>query len=399
MPFEISDQEHLQLLAINHKIGTVMEEVERSKSAPIRTVPFPGGGGYKGASLKSGNGVKVHHGAHGPVYELAAGAKCADVIGTKDAPEISLERWLAAAVLGDACEDKTALQFASEAKSLSTGVTGTLIPQGFQGQWIDNLRSNMVLEACGMTTATMGAGTVTSSRVVSDPPVGWRAEGAALNAGDPTFELRQLVAKSLAVRVQATAELSQDSPDFGSQLLQVMSRALALECDRVGLIGTGASNQPRGILNTSGINAVTGVGTPGHYGSLVTGVQKLLEANVPLEQADRNAIMSPRTWATFEGLSASDGQPLQRPRALDRMEFRPTTSIPNDLGVGTDESIAIMGDFRDLVMGVRMEATVEALRLQTYATNLLVEFVGWTRVDFMVRRPASFVVCSGITVD
>lgn len=57
-----------------------------------------------------------------------------------------------------------------------------------------------------------------------------------------------------------------------------------------------------------------------------------------------------------------------------------------------------MGDFSDLVMGVRMEASVEALRLQTFAESLRLEFVGWTRVDFMVRRPASFCVLNGVTV-
>lgn len=54
--------------------------------------------------------------------------------------------------------------------------------------------------------------------------------------------------------------------------------------------------------------------------------------------------------------------------------------------------------FRDLVMGVRMEASVEALRLQSFADNLMLEFVGWTRLDFMVRRPASFVALNGVTV-
>ncbi|NCP01553.1 MAG: phage major capsid protein, partial [Sphingomonadales bacterium] len=129
----------------------------------------------------------------------------------------------------------------------------------------------------------------------------------------------------------------------------------------------------------------------------VSGLQRLLENNVPLDVSDRNAIMSPRTWGGLENLTATDNQPLMRPRALDNMVFRPTTSIPNDLGVGNDESLAIMGDFRDLVLGVRMEASVEALRLQSFADNLLLEFVGWTRVDFMVRRPASFVVLEGIT--
>lgn len=363
---------------------------------PVNRPPLPFSKNHTAPSADR-SGVKVHHGGHGAVYELAAGAKLADTVRTKDAPEIPLDRWLAATMLGDRCEDKTALDFARETKSLSGGATGVLVPEAFQGEWIDNLRSFMVLEAAGMTTATMTGRTVTSSRIVSDPPVAWRAEGSQLVAGDPTLELQQLVANSLAVRVQATAELAQDSPEFGSQLLGVMGRALAHEVDRVGLVGTGLNNQPTGIVNTVGINTVPVVGVPADYSPFVAGLQKLLEANVPLDHAERNAVMSPRTWGTLESLTATDNQPLMRPRALNNMTFRPTTSIPNTLGVGNNESQIIMGDFRDLVLGVRMEASVEALRLQTFAENLLLEFIGWVRVDFMVRRPASFVVLEGVT--
>lgn len=81
-------------------------------------------------------------------------------------------------MLGDRCEDKAALDFANEMKSISGGTSGVLLPAAFQGQWVDNLRSFMVLEASGMTTATMLNRTVTTSRVVSDPPVSWRAEAS-----------------------------------------------------------------------------------------------------------------------------------------------------------------------------------------------------------------------------
>jgi hypothetical protein len=177
--------------------------------APIRRFPFPTAGG-KGADPQK-SGVKVHHGGQGEVYEIKAGTKLADALPGSKGGDVSLDRWLAATMLGDQCEDKAALDFARDSKSLSGGAAGVLLPDAFQSQWIDNLRSFMVLEAAGMTTATMTGRTATTSRIISDPPVGWRAEGANLNAGDPTFELRQLVANSLAVRVQATASDGQGS--------------------------------------------------------------------------------------------------------------------------------------------------------------------------------------------
>lgn len=342
-------------------------------------------------------GVKVHHGANGEIFELSSKAKVADVLKSGPAPEVSLDRWLAAAMLGDRCEDKIALEFAQEnSKSLSTGTSGTLIPIGYQGTWLDNLRANMVLQACGMTTAVMNAGTVTSSRVVSDPTVTWRAEAVPISESDPTFELQNLVSKTLGVRCRGTMELAQDSPDFGTQLLNVMSRSLAQEIDRVGLVGSGTGSEPRGILNTVGINTVPVDAAMANYAPFVNGLKSLLNANVPLEAIEKNAVMSPRTWAELENLTATDDQPLMPPRCLEDMEFRPTTSIPDDMGVGTDESAVILGDFRDLVMGVRAEASVEALKLSSWASNLQIEYIGWTRVDFLVRRPTSFCALTGI---
>ena len=362
----------------------------------LRTPPMPGGRGTRdGTEIK---GVKVHHGAQGEVFELASSAKLASVMKSAEKAPVALDRWLTAAMLGDRCEDKAALDYAQDVKSMSTGSTGILLPVGYQAEWADNIRAQMVLQAAGMRTATMNAAQVTSSRIIADPTVSWRSEGGTVAASDPTFELQNLIARSLAVRVKSTVELAQDSPEWGSQLMAVMTKALATEIDRVGLVGSGVAPQPRGIFNTSGVNSVAAVGdiaTAG-YGSLIDGLQALLEANCDLPSVEGNAIMSPRSWAGWENLRATDNQPLARPKALENMTFRPTTAVPNNLGAGTDKSVAFLGDFTQMVLGVRMEATIEALKVQSYADNLLLEFVGWTRVDFLVRRPASFVMLTGI---
>ena len=61
-------------------------------------------------------------------------------------------------------------------------------------------------------------------------------------------------------------------------------------------------------------------------------------------------------------------------------------------------SAIVLGRFSDLVLGVRREASIESLKLTTFASNLLVEFVGYLRADYLVRRPASFVTLEGVSV-
>ncbi|MCZ6551318.1 MAG: phage major capsid protein [candidate division NC10 bacterium] len=390
---ETNDNRLNEIQRLQEKNRDRLEEVESKGTGPGKTGTNP--------PLKE-LGHKVYHTEHGPIYELPHNVKMQDVLPPAKEPEISFERWLAATMAGERCGDKAALEFARERKQLVTTTGGVLIPEEFQSRWVDLVRAAMVLNGSGMRTVTMDAKTQTHSAVLTDPAVTWHTEAGSISVGNPTFALRQLVAKTLVVRCQGSVELAQDSPDFGSQLGNVMTRAIAAEIDRVGLVGSGTPPEPQGILGTTGVGQVLAVGTPTEYAELITGIQTLLGANVPLEVATANAIMSPRTWATYEGLVTgltSDKTQLPRPRALRDTAFRVTTSVPNNLGASSppNESVIVLGDFRDLILGVRRESAVEALKLTTYASNLLVEFVGFTRIDFLVTRPSSFVTLEGVT--
>jgi HK97 family phage major capsid protein len=323
----------------------------------------------------------------------------ADVLRPTKAPEVSFERWLAATMAGEHCRDKAALEYARETKQLVTTTTGILIPEVYQSEWIDRIRSQMVLNTAGMTTITMDAKTVNASRLVTDPAATWHTEAAAITANNPTFAAHSLTAQTLVTRCSGSVEVSQDSPDFGEQLARAMAASMAVELDQTGLIGTGTPPEPRGIKNTSGRGQVTGVGALTDYNKMLQGVRLLLEANVLLEVATRFAIMSPRAWEDFEGLVtgiSGDKTKLPRPPALEAMRFLVTT---NGLDTGSPLSSTIfLGQFSDLVLGVRREASVEALKLTTYASNLLLEFVGYLRADYLVRRPASFVTLEGVVV-
>src|SRR5262249_55519804 len=162
-------------------------------------------------------------------------------------------------------------------------------------------------------------------------------------------------------------------------------------------VGSGTPPEPRGLVNTSGVGQVTG-GSVTNYGPLLLGVRTLLEANLPVEVATANAIMSPQAWYTFENLAtgiSSDKTQLPRPRSLENTAFRVTQN-----GLDTDgspqTSTIVMGDFRELVFGSRREASVEILKLATYATNLQLEIIAYLRGDFLVRRPTAFVKITGL---
>lgn len=337
---------------------------------------------------------------HGPIYNLPNNVKMSDVLRPEKTPEISFERWLGATVSGERSGDKEAVQYAREKKQLLTTTSGILIPIEYQSQWIDLLRAKSVLNAAGMRTTTMTAKTQTHAAVTADPNATWHSENGSISADNPTFAARTLTAQTLVTRCQASLEVSQDSPDFGQQLAQVMSRAMAAEIDRVGLEGSGSAPEPRGIKNTSGRSSQTSVAALTDYEEITSGIGELLSANCDLEQVSKFAIMNPRTWTAYQNLVtgiSSDKTPLARPRSIEETRFLVTSNIAGNWSTSPlVASTVYLGDFRDLLFGVRQESAVEVLKLDTFGSNLLLEFIGYARVDFVVLRPASFHTIEGV---
>jgi HK97 family phage major capsid protein len=361
-----------------------IEELEARAGSP----------GATGKPAATPRAWKVYNVGDEQVYELPARTRMADVIRPAKAAPVSLERWLAAAMLGEQCRDREAVQYARDIQAgLTTGTTGVQVPTEFVSQWIDNLRDLMVLSRAGISTVTMLEKTQTHSRVLTDPTAGWHAEEASITATTPTFELRSLVAKTLVARVQGSVELAQDSPDFGAQLLAVMGRALAAEIDRAGIRGTGGT-QPQGVIGTSGVNAITGVGVLADYDKFVDALALLWGQNVPEERVGPFLISPPvakKLRKLKTGIS-SDKTTLQPPPGLP--PFLVSDTLDNHASPAS--SSAAVGLWADLVLGVRREASLEALRLTTYASNLQVEYVAYARLDFLVRRPVAFTTMTGI---
>ncbi len=71
------------------------------------------------------------------------------------------------------------------------------------------------------------------------------------------------------------------------------------------------------------------------------------------------------------------------------MEFLVTNNVSNLVG-SPQRSVIFLGDFSNLLKGIRTDTSVEILKCQSYADNLLLEIVGLVRADFIPTRPAAF---------
>ena len=106
--------------------------------------------------------------------------------------------------------------------------------------------------------------------------------------------------------------------------------------------------------------------------------------------------MHPRDAGTLAGLTDTTNQPLNVPPAISGINMLTTASIQTDAGSGNNESNIYVGNFSNLMIGVRNEIRVEVLR-ERFADTHQYAYVAHMRFDIAVSQAASFHKVSGIT--
>lgn len=283
----------------------------------------------------------------------------------------------------------------AERRALSEGsdsAGGFTVPDILSATLIDLARAQSVVMRAGAQTVPLTSDTNNMARLLSDPVPAWRAEAGSVAESDPTFGRVQLIPRSLAVQTKISAELMEDSLNLVTDLPRVLAAAMAVELDRVALLGTGTAPEPRGIANTVGIGTHAQNAPSTSFGNLSRARTAILTAN----QNPTAYIMHPRDEGLFVDLVDADGNPLVMPARVSEIPMYTTTSIPVDGGVGDDESTIIAGDFRRLMVGIRSDIRVEILKTSTYASNLQYTLLAHMRADVAVTHPGAFYTLTGV---
>lgn len=270
---------------------------------------------------------------------------------------------------------------------------GYTVPDVLSAELIDAARAASVVVRAGARTVPLTSDQNTIAKVLADPTPAWRAEAGAVANSDPTFGPVVLTPRSLAVQVDISAELMADSLNLATALPNILAAAMAVELDRVALIGSGTAPEPRGIANT------VGIGTFAQNADII-GYSNLSRARTGILTANRGPvsayIMHPRDEGSFVDLLDSTGQPLMAPNAVSSIPMLTTTSLPVDGGTGTDESTIIAGNFAHLLIGIRSGIQVELFKGPKYISNLQYTMIAHMRADIAVEDPAAFYTLTGV---
>ena len=308
----------------------------------------------------------------------------------------TMGRVLRGLVLGGRAGDARQLEEERKAMSIGSDPAGGYTVSGrLASEWIDLLRSNMVLSKAGARTVPMDSATLTLARVTGDPTVAWHAENASLTDGDLTLGAVSLTARTVVCLVKLSLELSQDSANIEQILQSTITSAMASAIDSAGI--SGVAPEPGGVANLSGRNTVATIGAPTNWDFLTDGMYQLMADNVPMDRIGA-LVAHPALWKKMRKLKTgitNDNTPLTMPAEIAALPKLWTTAAPL---TGGNTATGIIGDWRDLLFGVRKDITVRVLQETFMGSNLQIAVLAYARVDFAATRAASFCTLEGITV-
>jgi HK97 family phage major capsid protein len=128
------------------------------------------------------------------------------------------------------------------------------------GSFVEMLRKRMVLMTLGALRLT-GLEATLAVPVQTGAATGyWLAtEGTTITESQQTFAQMSLTPKTVGAYTEISDKLLKQSSASAEMIVtRDLAAVLAVAADAAGLVGSGASGEPTGIINTSGIGSVTG---------------------------------------------------------------------------------------------------------------------------------------------
>lgn len=266
---------------------------------------------------------------------------------------------------------------------------------------IDLLRPASKVIQLGAQVLEGLVGSVPIPRMTGGSTIEWVAEGSAPSEGAPAWDQVAMAPKTAAGFVDIGRRLQlQTGGDAARFVAGDLLAGIATAIDVAAIKGTGASNQPRGILNTSGIGSVAG-GT--------NGAAPTFDHAVDLEAAVANAnasletpgyLTNSRVRAKLEKtqmFGGSNGVPVWQSRDVgDVLKGRSagvSNNVPGDLTKGTSSGVCsaiIYGNWSDLIVGIWGSGVVILADPYTLGTTGTLRLVVMVDCDVALRYVTSF---------
>jgi len=249
------------------------------------------------------------------------------------------------------------------------------------GSFIDILRNRMAIMQAGTTVLSGLTGNISIPRQTSASTAYWVGEGSAPTESQQAFDQVNMTPKTLGGYVDFSRRtLLQASIDVEQFVRGDLAKVLALELDRAGIYGTGSSNQPTGLTQTTGIGTQT-ITTYGTFAEYIG-----METDVASANADAGALKYIVNAAARGALKSTEKASNTAQFVWEGNEINGYPALVSNQLANND---VLFGDFSQLVMGTwsGVDLTVDPY---AGATSGNVRVIALQDVDFAVKQPGAF---------
>lgn len=267
----------------------------------------------------------------------------------------------------------------------------TVPPEYLPGNFIEALRARSFVMRLGARVINDLVGNVSIPRLAGSSTSAWIAGDGAdgLTASQPTLDNIQMTPKTVgALTVISRKMVLQGMPAAESLIRDDFAQLIATELDKAAISGTGASNQPRGILNVAGIGAGTYPLAGPDFASVVAMEGALMAANA--DQSGIAYLTTPTLAAQLKAKEKSTGSGQFVWNAGAERGTGEMGGLPAYASSNMPLDNILLGNFSDLLMGMWGALDISVDPNYDFAKGSIAVRI-FAAVDFAVRHPASFV--------
>ena len=210
--------------------------------------------------------------------------------------------------------------------------------------FIDALRAAMVTTQLGARVMSNLQGNVAIPKLATGTSTYWVAEDGAPTEGQPVFASVSLTPRNLASFVQISRNLLvQSDPSVEAVIQDDITKSIAVAIDAAALAGTGSSNQPTGILATTGIGSVSFASAGAPSFSEIVSIESAISADNAMG-ANMAFVTTPALAGTLKTTTkdSGSGRFVSEDNSIMGYSVNPTSSM-------TANTI-LLGDFSQLMI-------------------------------------------------
>jgi len=250
------------------------------------------------------------------------------------------------------------------------------------GSFIDLLRNASALDQAGATVLTGLTGNVAIPRQSGAATAYWVAESGSPTESQQTVDQVSLVPRTVAAYTDFSRRLMiQSSIDVENMVRNDLASVIALKIDYAGLYGTGASNEPLGLKNTTGIGTVDFAAAAPTFAEVVD-----LESDV----ATANALLGSPVYLMNAAMRGNlKTTKKDAGSGIFIMENGEVNGYRGVLSNQVASGDLWFGNFADLIIGYfsGLDLMVDPY---THSTSGTVRVVAMQDCDIAIRHPESF---------